>query len=297
MKTTTPVLSATFPLILAGCLIAPHGDAQTVGNPDFSFPDLHASFLIKNPEPSTQLSWSFSTYSGVARAGGGHDTSIAVADVNYPGQYAFLQRVYGQNSYISQTVNFSAAGIYRISFSDAGRVRAPSGAGGNLNYSVEIRPSAGGPSVLSAMHTTSTGQPFTTKAHQFIIPAPGDYSVSFISISHSGPYNDNSAILDKIIIEFVTLEPRVVRLTNVQVTPAAGGNPPRFTGTVINGPPSGVAKLQASLDLGSLDGWTVIETLQLDASGSATFTNAPDTRPQALSSTQNFFRVVAESSP
>lgn len=206
MKTTKPteVIRATFLFTLAvGLLVPSGGDAQTLGNPEFSTPPLGGAFYQYSPSTNSDQPWTFGVGCGIARAGGGADTSFAIAEPNYPGQYAFLQLVGTSvdGRIISQTVSFSSAGRFTISFLEAGRIVAPSGAGGDLNYKVEVRPSQGGISVLSATYTSATAQPFTARAQQFSIATAGDYTLSFAALSHNGPYNDNAALIDHVSLE------------------------------------------------------------------------------------------------
>jgi CubicO group peptidase (beta-lactamase class C family) len=86
-------------------------------------------------------------------------------------------------------------------------------------------------------------------------------------------------------------------LRDVLVVPPGGSLPPRFTGTVTSVHPFGTARLRASTDLGITDPWTDLAVRELDGYGATTFTNIPDTRPQALGAPQNFFRVIIEAVP
>ena len=89
-------------------------------------------------------------------------------------------------------------------------------------------------------------------------------------------------------------EAQVPKLVEVSIQASLANQPPKFSGTVTDGPPMGTARLQASLDLGASDPWAEVATTTLDAVGSATFTDAPDPRPQALGAHSDFFRVVTE---
>lgn len=88
---------------------------------------------------------------------------------------------------------------------------------------------------------------------------------------------------------------RKPELRQVSILASAANQPPKFSGTVVNGPPMGTARLQASLDLGTTDPWADLSSVPLDAEGSASFTNIPDSRPQALGALSDYFRVVTES--
>lgn len=100
-------------------------------------------------------------------------------------------------------------------------------------------------------------------------------------------------------IQANTVIPAVVAPTIASFTCAAptSGQPPRFTGTLTGGHPSGTARLEASRDLGVGDPWTELATTPLDATGSATFTNVPDTRPESANTPRLFYRIVSEPAP
>jgi hypothetical protein len=84
-------------------------------------------------------------------------------------------------------------------------------------------------------------------------------------------------------------------LTNVQITPSVVGQPPKFSGILVAAPPAGIARLQASIDLGITDPWTEIANSILDGTGVVTFTNVEDNRAHAIGTKKDFFRVVTES--
>jgi len=87
---------------------------------------------------------------------------------------------------------------------------------------------------------------------------------------------------------------RQPELRNISIEASAASQPAKFSGTVVSGPPGGTARLQASLDLGTTDPWADVAGVTLDAEGSATFTNIPDSRPHALGTQSDYFRVVTE---
>jgi hypothetical protein len=90
---------------------------------------------------------------------------------------------------------------------------------------------------------------------------------------------------------------RQPELKVVFIQPPSDNQPPRFTGTLVNGPPMGGARLQASLDLGTSDPWADVASITLDAEGSFTFSSIPDSRPQALGARSIFFRAVTGPPP
>jgi hypothetical protein len=100
-------------------------------------------------------------------------------------------------------------------------------------------------------------------------------------------------------IQANTVIPAVVApmITSFTCSGLASGPPPRFTGTLTGGHPSGTARLEASRDLGVGDPWTELANTPLDATGSATFTNVPDTRPESATTVRLFYRIVSVPAP
>jgi hypothetical protein len=74
-----------------------------------------------------------------------------------------------------------------------------------------------------------------------------------------------------------------------QFTPAGVDTLASIAGQIRGGPPGGTVVMQASADLGVGDAWEDIGTIQLDASGNATF--GPIHDPHSTGLRQNFFRV------
>jgi len=88
------------------------------------------------------------------------------------------------------------------------------------------------------------------------------------------------------------LEPR---MEGVILTPATGQQPSRLSATLKNGPPDGVARLQAADALDGATTWTVIATSPIDSSGTAHFSDVPDSRPNASNASKAFFRISCTS--
>jgi hypothetical protein len=128
----------------------------------------------------------------------------------------------------------------------------------------------------------------------FYEASPGVYTISgyFQASNFSSEFSISNE--GQATFEFYQPQPK---LSEVSIQAALENQPPMFTGTIANGPPLGSARLQASLDLGSTDPWADLVCVPLDAEGSATFTNIPDSRPQALGAQSNYFRVVTEPPP
>ncbi len=71
--------------------------------------------------------------------------------------------------------------------------------------------------------------------------------------------------------------------------PAGGSTLASIAGQIRGGPPGGTVVIQAAADLGADDAWEDIGTIQLDASGNATF--GPIQDPHSVGLRQDFFRV------
>jgi len=175
---------------------------DSVFNPDFSAPALPSgTFFQYDPPTGPVQPWVFIGQSGVANDYKGDPTgAFSVANIGYIGQYAFIQHYDGLSGSVSEAVAFPSAGAYLLCFSAAGRVPADLGSsagfsGGNLLYTVEVAPVAGGPSVLDVTNTSVNSQPFTNMTCLFIIPAPGDYQISFASLSSYGANPDDNTVL------------------------------------------------------------------------------------------------------
>jgi fibronectin-binding autotransporter adhesin len=80
-------------------------------------------------------------------------------------------------------------------------------------------------------------------------------------------------------------------LSDLSITPAGPGSFASISATITGGVPNTSLFLEASSDLGLLDAWEILQTVPLDAAGSATIINATD--PNSSSLPRNFFRLRA----
>ena len=135
--------------------------------------------------------------------------------------------------------------------------------------------------INSAGSSTPSPRPFTGIEQDATFTATG-----FIwSISYTGG-TGNDVILTARGAAPITTPPV---LSNLIITPARPGSPSSISASLTGGPPNTSVFLEASSDLGQLDPWETLLTIPLDATGSATLTNATDPNSTALP--RNFFRL------
>jgi hypothetical protein len=82
------------------------------------------------------------------------------------------------------------------------------------------------------------------------------------------------------------------RMADLNITPAAGGQGPRVSGKVYGGAGLGSIRIEACSTLGTGAVWENLGTLTLDQSGSTTFTDLLDNRPEAVTATRTFYRAA-----
>lgn len=85
--------------------------------------------------------------------------------------------------------------------------------------------------------------------------------------------------------------PRIPVWTTV-TSPATPTNGPRISGVLSGGPEAGLARIEASVDLGIAATWRPVATLRLDSLGAATFTSIEDIGLSGLIPKTHFFRAV-----
>jgi hypothetical protein len=159
--------------------------AQTVTNGSFELPALPSNSFSYDPTGAT---WLFTANSGIINAPGGGFFGPTAPDGN---QYAFLQSATSPGAF-SESINFTLAGTYQLSYLVAGRSDDGFGATGNLSYEILLD------SAVIATDTTDTAQPFTTQLFQFSTTA-GDHTLSFEVAP--GSTGDNTAFFDRVAIQ------------------------------------------------------------------------------------------------
>ena len=178
------LLQFSLAIALIGLSAQVRAQAPALGNAGFELP--RTGNFTYNPPVAPNQPWTFTGNCGVAipfsfgRNGNSTD------------QYAFLQR--GAPSSISQTVTFVSAGTYRFSYYEAGR----SSSSGDLTYSVTFTPAGAGAAVFTANRTSISNQPFVPIVFSVTIPAAGDYSLVFATVS--GTTGDDTALFDNVSI-------------------------------------------------------------------------------------------------
>jgi hypothetical protein len=82
------------------------------------------------------------------------------------------------------------------------------------------------------------------------------------------------------------------RLAEINITPTSGGQGPRVSGKVHGGAGLGSIRIEACSTLGTGAVWETLGTLTLDQSGSTTFADLLDNRPEAATATRAFYRAA-----
>ena len=106
------------------------------------------------------------------------------------------------------------------------------------------------------------------------------------SINYTGG-DGNDITLTALTASAAATSPPV--LSNLIITPGRPGSPSSISASLTGGAPNTSVILEASSDLGQLDPWETLQTIPLDATGSATLTNTTDPNSTALP--RNFFRL------
>jgi hypothetical protein len=158
--------------------------AQTVGNSSFETPSLPANSFSYDPSGGT---WTFAANAGIINAPGGGFVGPSAPDGS---QYAFLQSANNPGA-LSQSITFSLAGTYQLSYLVAARSDNGLGAAGNLSYQVLLD------STVIGNDATVSGQPFTSRSFNFVASS-GSHTLTFEPIANEV---DNTAFLDVVAIQ------------------------------------------------------------------------------------------------
>lgn len=146
---------------------------------------------------------------------------------------------------------------------------------------------------LSGVSTTSQTPTSTIVSSSFI---EGGNFLRFAAVSPSatGTIVCSSSVawggLNAIQIVSVSA-PKIPVWTTV-ISPPTPTNGPRISGVLTGGPETGLARIEASVDLGIAATWRPVATLRLDSFGAATFTSIEDTGLSGLIPKAHFFRAV-----
>ncbi len=186
---------------------------QTVVNGSFETPALSSSSFSYGPAGAT---WIFDGSAGIINAPGGGFFGPDAPDGN---QYAFFQTGETPGS-IAQSITFSLAGTYQLSYLIAGRPSNGGGAGGNVSYNVLLD------STVIVSDATTTAQPFTARSFNFTIGS-GSHTLMF-DVQSNANQGDNTAFVDSVAIQAVVPEPAISTL--LVVTFAIVGLRRRFAG-------------------------------------------------------------------
>ena len=87
---------------------------------------------------------------------------------------------------MSQTITFDSAGLYNLSYLEAGRINSLFIAAGSLNYNITIQDGAN-PAIFAVSDFTDSNEAFTAISYAFTVPTAGAYTLSFTAAgSHDG---------------------------------------------------------------------------------------------------------------
>ena len=186
-----------FASLIIPLLVARVVSGQSVPDPSFETPAIAFNSFVYNPAGAP---WIFSGTSGIINAPGSGFNGPTAPDGN---QYAFLQTGVGGHApgAFSQTITFTLAGTYQLTYSVAGRPPDGFGAFGDVTYDVRLD------STIIGTDSTKSSQPFTAHLFTFVTSA-GDHTLTF----EASPNNaDNTAFIDGVSIVAVP-EPTSIAL-------------------------------------------------------------------------------------
>lgn len=187
IKTSSAVAAAM--LTIGSLLTASIVTGQTVQNASFETPAISSNSFTYDPAGA---SWSFTGNSGIINAPGAGFGGPSAPDGN---QYAFLQSGFAGVSpgAFSQTINFTLAGTYQLTYLVAGRPPNGSGSFGDLAYDVRLD------STVIGTDTTTSSEPFTQMSFTFTAAA-GNHTLTFETNQIN---SDDTAFIDAVAIRAV----------------------------------------------------------------------------------------------
>lgn len=185
-KTSAVILVALF---IVPFLAASIATAQSVPDASFETPAIASDSFTYDPLGAP---WSFSGHAGIINAPGSGFNGPTAPDGS---QYAFLQSGFsGQTPGVfSQTISFSLAGTFQLTYLVAGRPPDGSGSFGDLPYDVRLD------STVIGTDSTTSSEPFTQLSFTFTASA-GDHTLAFETNQISA---DNTAFIDSVSIRAV----------------------------------------------------------------------------------------------
>lgn len=186
-KTSVAIIIAT--LIIGPFLAASIAIGQSVPDASFETPAIASDSFTYDPLGAP---WSFSGHAGIVNAPGSGFNGPTALDGS---QYAFLQSGFsGQTPGVfSQTISFSLAGTFQLTYLVAGRPPDGFGAFGDLPYDVRLD------STVVGTDSTTSSEPFTQLSFTFTAAA-GDHTLTFETNQINA---DNTAFIDSVSIRAV----------------------------------------------------------------------------------------------
>ncbi len=159
---------------------------QTVVNGNFESPTV-GSFQY-NPPITGANAWSFLGESGISAASG------PFAAPGTSSQIAFLQS-FSSGASFSQSIDFSAAGTYRLTYDEGTRIGYP-----GLSYTVTLTNDSNSSVAFNVIDGSTSGQAFTPTSYDFTIGSAGHYTLSFAAVVNG---MDHDTVFDNVAISAV----------------------------------------------------------------------------------------------
>ncbi len=170
--------------LLSALALSAVASAQTIVNAGFSTPTQTTTGYTYNP---ASADWTFLGQGGIA------GKSSAWAPIgNATSQFAFLQVHTQDTNSISQSISFTTAGTFLLSYLEGGRESYP-----GLSYTVSVTSDGDNSVIFSTSDSNTTGAAFSYTSYWVTIPSTGNYTLKFEAVS-GGVYTDRAVLFDDV---------------------------------------------------------------------------------------------------
>ena len=182
-------------LVSLGILAAPallH--AQTILNGGFETPVAPAGNFVEQPSQASS-SWLFGNFrTGISAANGPWAPLGTVTS-----QFAYLQNGGGTTGIFSQSINFSSAGDFTLSYLEGSRAFHS-----DVSYDVTLTKDSNSSVTFLVSENSGANQPFTLVSYSVTIPTAGAYTLTFAGVDTG---SDRAAAFDNIAFTSAVPEP------------------------------------------------------------------------------------------